>query len=406
MLYDYILAPVIVTIITLFSKNFQEFINNIITKVSKYFTKKFVQLEIVHTTGDQNNENRITIAAVMMKLEELELQDYQPDIFHFQLTCQNPKYYKGPAGDNRRLKSLKHSIQQGNIIRVNEFSFFYECKIHEKNSTSTQTLIIKTYTKDLKAIQEFIRNSVAEYADYYYPTIDPKIYVSFYLNKALTPAIEFKSSKTFDTTFIDDKDNIKMKLDQLKSKEIPKLGILLYGLPGSGKTSCIKSIINYMKRGEVIIIKLNAIVKHDLLNLLSKKDKIFIFEDIDCDTSSVHDRKTISKDDRELGLSLSDILNCLDGIIELNDSLIVMTTNDISKLDSALIRPGRIDLKIELNKMSKKSMNEMIKYHFNGDSVKDKYLKDNFILGCDLENLIVDSGKSIEKLEKALSLHK
>ena len=52
------------------------------------------------------------------------------------------------------------------------------------------------------------------------------------------------------------------------------------------------------------------------------------------------------------GGGLSEILNALDGIVTIHGRLLITTTNHIEKLDEALIRPGRIDLCIEIGYMT------------------------------------------------------
>jgi chaperone BCS1 len=66
-----------------------------------------------------------------------------------------------------------------------------------------------------------------------------------------------------------------------------------------------------------------------------------ILEDIDC---TVPDRDAAVSSSR---VSLSGLLNCLDGIISREGCLIVMTTNRRESLDAALIRPGRVDMEVE-----------------------------------------------------------
>lgn len=50
---------------------------------------------------------------------------------------------------------------------------------------------------------------------------------------------------------------------------------------------------------------------------------------------------------RRRGVALSGLLNVLDGVASQEDGVLVMTTNHPEKLDQALIRPGRVDLKVE-----------------------------------------------------------
>merc|ERR1711991_404252 len=63
-------------------------------------------------------------------------------------------------------------------------------------------------------------------------------------------------------------------------------------------------------------------------------------------------------------LNLSGILNVLDGVVDTPDRIIVMTTNHPELLDPALIRPGRIDLKLLLGYMKVDHIVEMINHYF------------------------------------------
>eukprot|EP01069_Polyplicarium_translucidae_P007905 Polyplicarium_translucidae@DN3164_c1_g2_i1.p1 len=62
---------------------------------------------------------------------------------------------------------------------------------------------------------------------------------------------------------------------------------------------------------------------------------------------------------------LSFFLNLLDGIIEAKGRIIVMTTNHVSRLDEALIRPGRMDLRVEMRRCSRATACEIVG-HFYG----------------------------------------
>jgi ATP-dependent 26S proteasome regulatory subunit len=72
-------------------------------------------------------------------------------------------------------------------------------------------------------------------------------------------------------------------------------------------------------------------------------------EDIDCCASDV----VLSRDDgtnnSSGSLTLSHLLNVLDGSLTRDDSVVLMTTNHFDKLDSALVRAGRMDLAIHLD---------------------------------------------------------
>ena len=73
-------------------------------------------------------------------------------------------------------------------------------------------------------------------------------------------------------------------------------------------------------------------------------------------------------------LNLSHLLNLIDGVVEMHGRIIIMTTNHIEKLDDALIRPGRIDLKIEFKYSTGDSIKEIIdKYSPEIDYTSDEW---------------------------------
>ena len=73
-------------------------------------------------------------------------------------------------------------------------------------------------------------------------------------------------------------------------------------------------------------------------------------------------------------LTLDDLLNLWDGIRETPGRILIMTSNHYRKLDEALIRPGRIDINLELNKLSHKTLND-IYYNFYNEFLTVKQLK-------------------------------
>lgn len=151
-----------------------------------------------------------------------------------------------------------------------------------------------------------------------------------------------------------------------KERGIPyRRGYLLYGPPGTGKTSFVTSIAGALGMA-ICVINLNNsdISDEQLVYLFSKtpsKKCIILIEDIDDATSSVTRNQKSSR-----GISLSGLLNAIDGVTCQDGRLLFLTTNHIENIDSALIRPGRVDVKVELGLASRYQMENLFLNFYPG----------------------------------------
>ena len=179
--------------------------------------------------------------------------------------------------------------------------------------------------------------------------------------------------RDISTIYLPDKEKDKIVEDMRRffnlKEEYHNLGIpwkrnyLLEGPPGSGKTSLIFALASMFDMNVYIINlgpKVDDSVFMSAVSNLSK-NSILLLEDID---GLFVERKT--NDSNKSMVSFSGILNVLDGIARKNGLVTIMTTNYINRLDSALIRPGRIDIIINFKNADKDQI-EQIFYKFFPD---------------------------------------
>lgn len=176
-------------------------------------------------------------------------------------------------------------------------------------------------------------------------------------------------NKTFDNIYLDEGiiDNLKSDLDMFDNSKdkYDKYGIrykrtyLFYGPPGTGKSSLSLGISNYTKRDILSINMSKDITDSNLITLISNRPNksIILFEDIDCLLDDIN-RKEESKD-KEVKISLSCILNILDGIYTPNDVIFIITTNELDKIDDAIKRKGRTDVLMEIKRPNQKLIGEL-----------------------------------------------
>lgn len=146
--------------------------------------------------------------------------------------------------------------------------------------------------------------------------------------------------------------------DWYKSIGIPwHRGYLFSGVPGSGKTSLVSALAGELNMDIYLLNLAGRGMSDDKLEDLIgdvRPGSIVLMEDIDC---VVPDRE--KKDDK--GVTLAGLLNCLDGINSQEGCMVFMTTNYKEKLDSALIRPGRVDFQIEFGYATEDQIRRMYK---------------------------------------------
>ncbi|XP_045624338.1 mitochondrial chaperone BCS1 isoform X2 [Procambarus clarkii] len=134
------------------------------------------------------------------------------------------------------------------------------------------------------------------------------------------------------------------------SRGIPyRRGYLLHGPPGCGKSSFITALAGELQLGICVLNLSERGLTDDRLNhllALAPENTIILLEDVDSAFASREETAEVKVAYAGLNrLTFSGLLNCLDGVASTEARIVFMTTNYPERLDPALIRPGRIDVK-------------------------------------------------------------
>ena len=322
------------------------------------------------------------------------------------------KKWSSKMNDMIEEKNITWKINQTNDFYItNDISgrmHYYNKEVNEIGAKIgyVDMVEIQLYSKKLsvKDLSIWVDECLTEYEKFIKSKSLDKQYIIDIEYDAKLNDIEYvytpwESNVTFENRFFTDKDAIVNKIkffienpEWYIKRGIPyTLGLLLWGEPGCGKTGFIKSIMNLTKRHGVNIKlskKFNMNLLKDIIydeeigdDLIIPQDKrILIFEDIDCMSDIVKDRtiienemknitknkKNIDSEKEELSNNnLSYLLNILDGLHECPGRIIIMTTNKPEFLDKALVRPGRIDYKINFKKATIDDIINILKFYWN-----------------------------------------
>lgn len=132
-------------------------------------------------------------------------------------------------------------------------------------------------------------------------------------------------------------------------------GYLLHGPPGSGKSSFIQALAGHLDYNIAILNLSERGLTDDRLNHLltiTPKRTIVLLEDADAAYSNRR-RQTDADGYHGANVTFSGLLNALDGVASAEERVLFLTTNHISRLDSALIRPGRIDMTVRIGEATR-----------------------------------------------------
>jgi 26S proteasome regulatory subunit T4 len=186
----------------------------------------------------------------------------------------------------------------------------------------------------------------------------------------------------------------------------PPKGILLYGPPGTGKTLMARAVaatlgINFLKVVSSAVVDKyigeSARVIREMFEYAKHNEPCIIFMD-EIDAIGGRRFSEGTSADREIQRTLMELLNQMDGFDVLGKVKVIMATNRPDTLDPALLRPGRLDRKIEIPLPNEQGRLEILKIHASKMNKQGELdyeavvkLSDDFN-GADLRNVCTEAG--------------
>jgi SpoVK/Ycf46/Vps4 family AAA+-type ATPase len=270
------------------------------------------------------------------------------------------KLFNGHWGyNNKTTKSVGYGQ---NIIFIDKKLVFVTLNKEEGSATSNdkESLYITYFGRSHKFIDKIIEE--------FEPEKDKsKVMIKQFSGDSWRPVPSARKI-AWDKVYFNTDEKIrvdKILTDFINNKEwylkhnIPyRLGICITGLPGTGKTILIRALASKLD------YSLNCLPVDQMkemstaINTLDSKSIMYI-EDVD--SSGMVDTREVKDEDKDDpfkgwkadagGLSL--VLNAMDGLSESDGRIIIFTTNKPEDIDPAVLRPGRIDLILDINYLDK-----------------------------------------------------
>ncbi|KAL4432591.1 hypothetical protein ABPG77_000528 [Micractinium sp. CCAP 211/92] len=186
----------------------------------------------------------------------------------------------------------------------------------------------------------------------------------------------------------------------------PPKGVILYGEPGTGKTLLAKAVANSTSATFLRVVGSELIQKYlgdgpklvrELFRVADEQAPSIVFiDEIDAVGTKRYDAH--SGGEREIQRTMLELLNQLDGFDAMTDVKVIMATNRIDSLDPALIRPGRIDRKIEFPLPDQKTKRRIFQIHTGRMTLADDVNIEEFVMakdelsGADIKAMCTEAG--------------
>ncbi len=186
----------------------------------------------------------------------------------------------------------------------------------------------------------------------------------------------------------------------------PPKGVILYGEPGTGKTLLAKAVANSTSASFLRVVGSELIQKYlgdgpklvrELFRVAEDMSPSIVFiDEIDAIGTKRYDSN--SGGEKEIQRTMIELLTQMDGFEARGDVKVIMATNKIETLDPALLRPGRIDRKIEFPLPDVKTKRHIFGIHTSRMNLSEDVNMEEFVMakdelsGADIKALCTEAG--------------
>lgn len=246
----------------------------------------------------------------------------------------------------------------------------------------SELLVFQTLGRDQSLLKAFVTEIASCHKKH------ERVCSSLYVYSEYWGSVEGYTARLLDSVILQagERERLVADIEKFKSSKaryrqlgVPyHRGYLLYGPPGTGKTSLVSAVAGKFAMS-IYAINLTDFNDRSLTKAMNDvpPGSVVLFEDVDCMIASKvrrHAEKPSAGSAPEkadgkavadkFGVTLSGLLNVLDGFHAPDDVLYMMTTNKIEALDPALLRPGRIDYRLYLGAASEEQRLELYRRFF------------------------------------------
>lgn len=271
--------------------------------------------------------------------------------------------------------------------------FFYKRRLFyceaSKDSYEDYSFTVRCLGWSARPIQEMLEEVLQSYLSakrrnlvrLNYPASDARLWSQYPLDVPARPLNSLSMDREDRLNLLADMERFLKGEQWYKDRHVPwRRGYLFYGPPGAGKSSAVLALASHFAI-PVYVLQFGGAMDDESLPKIVKKvggqNSIVLLEDVDNSLAGVR-KGSGSKSDggQTSAVTLSGLLNALDGLWAPQGVMYIMTTNHKDRLDPALTRPGRVDYRLKFDLASQEQARSMFLHLYGLEQMPSEELQE------------------------------